>query len=114
MTELICIVCPKGCHLQVDETKEYAVTGASCPRGIEYGKNELCAPVRTMTSTVKITGGLHHRLPVKADRPIAKELMPELVARLNDVEARSPIHIGDILLANVLDTGANVIATRNM
>ena len=25
MTELICIVCPKGCHLKVDEENGYAV-----------------------------------------------------------------------------------------
>ena len=33
MKELICIVCPKGCHLQVDEAHDYAVTGNSCPGG---------------------------------------------------------------------------------
>ena len=26
MKELICIVCPKGCHLKVDETNDYSVT----------------------------------------------------------------------------------------
>ncbi len=41
MKELICIVCPKGCHLQVDEQNDYQVFGNSCPRGAEYGKNEL-------------------------------------------------------------------------
>jgi len=41
MTELICITCPKGCHLRVDEEKGFAVTGNSCPRGAEYGRNEL-------------------------------------------------------------------------
>ena len=40
MTELICITCPKGCHLRVDEEKGFAVTGNSCPRGAEYGRNE--------------------------------------------------------------------------
>ena len=41
MKELICIVCPKGCHLKVDEENGCAVTGNGCPRGAEYGKNEL-------------------------------------------------------------------------
>ena len=39
MTNIICITCPKGCHLSVDEENGYAVTGNSCPRGAEYGKN---------------------------------------------------------------------------
>lgn len=40
MANIICIVCPKGCRLTVDENT-LAVTGNGCPRGAEYGKNEL-------------------------------------------------------------------------
>ena len=36
MKELICIMCPKGCHLTVDD--ELNVTGNTCPRGVTYGK----------------------------------------------------------------------------
>ena len=32
MRELICITCPKGCHLKVDEENDYKVTGNGCPR----------------------------------------------------------------------------------
>ena len=32
MTELTCILCPKGCRLRVDEKNGYAVTGNQCPR----------------------------------------------------------------------------------
>lgn len=53
MKELICITCPKGCHLKVDEENGYAVTGNSCPKGEAYGKAELCHPTRVVTSTVK-------------------------------------------------------------
>ena len=31
MTNIICITCPKGCHLSVDENNDYAVTGNACP-----------------------------------------------------------------------------------
>lgn len=44
MKELICIVCPKGCHLQVDEAHDYAVTGNSCPRGAENGIGDAREP----------------------------------------------------------------------
>ena len=54
MTNLICITCPKGCHLTVDEENDYKVTGNACPRGAEYGRNEMLHPVRVITSTVKI------------------------------------------------------------
>ena len=54
MRELICITCPKGCHLKVDEENDYKVTGNGCPRGAIYGKKECTHPTRVVTSTVKI------------------------------------------------------------
>ncbi len=67
MKELICIVCPKGCHLRVDEDNGYAVTGNGCPRGAEYGKIELTHPTRVVTSTVKCRG---RPIPAARSRPI--------------------------------------------
>ena len=61
--ELICICCPKGCHLRVDTANDYAVTGNACPNGAAYGKEELTHPTRIITSTVRITGGLYPALP---------------------------------------------------
>lgn len=72
MTELICITCPKGCHLTVDEENDYAVKGNACPRGAEYGKNELKNPKRVVTSTVKTTSEEHPRCPVKTNGAIPK------------------------------------------
>ena len=54
MTELTCIVCPKGCRLNVDEENGFLVTGYGCSRGKEYGHKELTAPTRTLTSIVRI------------------------------------------------------------
>ena len=59
MTELTCIVCPKGCRLNVDEENGFLVTGYGCPRGKEYGHKELTAPTRTLTSIVRIEGAIH-------------------------------------------------------
>ena len=58
MKELICIICPRGCHLSVDE-ETLAVSGNTCPRGAEYGRSEVSNPVRTVTGSVKACGGLH-------------------------------------------------------
>ena len=75
MKELICIVCPKGCRLRVDENDGYKVTGNTCPRGEEYGKMELTNPTRTITSTVAVRGAAHPRCPVKTTKPIPKGLI---------------------------------------
>lgn len=114
MKELICIVCPKGCHLKVDEENGYAVTGNNCPRGAEYGKVELTNPTRVVTSTVRCAGGAHPRCPVKTDRAIPKGMMFDIMSALDAVELTAPVRVGQVVIENVCGTGANVVAARNM
>ncbi len=114
MKELICIVCPKGCHLHVDEEHDYAVTGNGCPRGAEYGKIELTHPTRVVTSTVRCVGGRYPRCPVKTDRAVPKEMILSVMRVLDGVELAAPVRTGQVVLENVCGTGANVVATRNL
>lgn len=114
MKELICIVCPRGCHLRVDETQNYAVTGNNCPRGAEYGRNELTHPTRMLTSTVRITGAAHRRCPVKTEQPVPKEALFAIMDELNGVTLTAPVRYGQEVLANAAGTGVRVIATRAM
>lgn len=114
MKELICIVCPKGCHLRVDEEKNYLVTGNSCPRGAEYGKAELLHPVRVVTSTVCCRGGSYPRCPVKTSCPVPKEQMRSVMEAMESVTVTAPVRIGEIVIKDICGTGADLIATRNM
>jgi CxxC motif-containing protein len=116
MREMICIVCPKGCRLQVDEKPdgEIIVMGNGCNRGIPYAKKELTNPTRVITSTVKIRGGIHKRLPVKTSTDIPKGLNFDVMRELEKIEVKAPIKVGTVLIKNVLGTGADIVATRNM
>ena len=114
MKELICIVCPKGCHLRVDEENGYTVKGNACPRGAAYGRAECQHPTRVLTSTVVVSGGLHSRCPVKSDKPLPKEDLFAIMALLEDVRLTAPVHTGQVVLENVLNTGVNIIATREL
>lgn len=114
MTELICIVCPKGCHLHVDEENGYTVTGNSCPRGAIYGKKELLSPMRTITSTVRIEGASILRVPVKTDHEIPKKDIFEAMKLLDAVTLHAPVHVGDVVVKNVLGTDANFVVTRSL
>ena len=113
MKEMICICCPKGCHLRVDEATG-AVTGNGCPRGAEYGKNEIFDPRRVVTSTVKISGASYRRCPVRTSVAVPKGLMFEVMKALDSVNAVSPVKRGDVLIKNVLNTGADVIVCKDM
>ena len=112
MKELVCIVCPKGCRLHVDEENGFAVTGNSCPRGAEYGKNEIQNPTRVLTSTVRITGGAYPRCPVKTDRAVPKAKLMDIMKELNGVTLSSPVEIGQVVLRNAAGTGAGVVVTK--
>lgn len=114
MKELICIVCPKGCRLRVDEDNGYAVTGNGCERGAEYGKAELTAPTRAVTSTVRCEGGLYPRCPIRTDGVVPKGKIPEIMAALDAVLLISPVEAGQIVIENVCGTGVNIITTRSM
>ena len=116
MREMICIVCPKGCRLSVDQKPdgEIIVMGNGCNRGIPYAQKELTNPTRVITSTVKIHGGIHKRLPVKTSMDIPKGLNFKVMEELAKVEVTATIKIGTVIIENILGTGANIVATRDM
>jgi len=113
MAEMICIVCPTGCRLEVDEG-DGRVTGNQCARGAAYGLKELRDPTRVLTSTVRVRCAFHPRLPVKTDRDIPKALLFEVMRALDGVTAEAPVKLGDVLLSKVCGTEANIVATRDM
>lgn len=112
MTDLICIVCPMGCRLSIDENMN--VTGNSCKRGEDYGRQEVTDPKRIITSTVRIEGSAFRRCPVKTDRPIQKHLVFEAMKLLDGVKLVSPVNAGDIALKNILKTEVNFVVTKSM
>lgn len=112
MTELICIVCPRGCHLSVDE--QYTVTGHGCSRGEAYARTELSRPTRVLTSTVSIRKARYRRCPVKTAAPIPKGLMFEALELLKQVELKSPVSVGQVIVENICGTGVPIVVTRNL
>ena len=112
----VCIICPNGCEIEVeysgDEIKE--ITGNICDKGEEYVRKELFYPERGLTTTVKVKNGSLPLVSVKTSKTIPKELMMEVMKEISRLEVEAPIKIGDILIKNVLDTKADIIATKNI
>ena len=109
---LICIVCPKGCHLTIDENMN--VSGNSCKRGEIYAKNEVTHPTRMITSTVKVVGGSLERVSVATSAPIPKEEIFNVMKEINKVTVNAPVKIKDVIIENVLGLGVDIVATRNV
>lgn len=116
-TNYLCIGCPLGCRLEVDEAEDghvVEVRGFSCKRGNAYALQEHTAPQRMVTTTVQIEGSLHGRLPVRTNSPVSKTLVAAICQALRTVTVVAPIQRGTVILPNVLNTGADVIASRTM
>jgi len=111
MKEIICIVCPNGCRMTVDDAGH--VTGNTCVRGERYAVKESTHPTRVLTTTVRLEGATLVRLPVKTREDIPKEKLFCAMRALNGVTVKAPVRRGDVVLENVAGTGVDVIACRD-
>lgn len=112
--EVICTCCPRGCHLKIDADMGYNVSGNRCPRGAQYGVDEVLHPKRTVTSTVAVEGSIHKRLPVRTDRPVDKDRVMEVMALIRSIRVKPPIRRGDAVSDVIPGTDARVIACRDL
>jgi CxxC motif-containing protein len=113
---LVCIVCPMGCQMEVQQNgdKMGSVSGCKCKRGQNYAMAECINPVRTLTSTVTVLNGQLPVVPVKSDKPIPKQLLFDCIKEISQCSLQAPVNIGDIVIGNVLDTGINIVATSSI
>ena len=113
--ELICIQCPIGCRLTVIiDGGEVRVSGNTCPRGEEYGKKEVTAPTRTVTSTVVVDGGEIARVSVKTASDIPKEKIFDVMKEIRAKSVAAPVYLGDIIIPDAAGSGIDVIATKTV
>lgn len=113
---LTCINCPMGCSLTVEMNGDevVSVSGNTCSRGDAYARKEVTNPTRIVTSTVKVTGGKSDMVSVKTKEDIPKGKIFECIKELQGVQVQAPVYIGDVIAADIADTGVDVVATKNI
>lgn len=117
-----CTTCPSECLLIVEIERDAdghvaevrSVTGNSCPRGDKFAHQELTCPMRVLTTTVAISGGDEALLPVRTAEAIPLELHAQAMALIRDLVVEAPIHMGDVILPNLLDTNINLVASMDI
>jgi len=110
---MICVSCPVGCVLTVSDDVS-TVSGNQCPAGIEYAREEMTNPTRNIATSVRVSGGDMPMLSVKTKSPIPKGAIMDAVKAIHQVHVPAPVTIGDVILADVVGTGVNIVATRNI
>lgn len=114
--EMICITCPMGCTLQVthDGDTLIHVDGNTCKRGVAYVESELTDPRRMVATTVRVKDGLHPLVPVYTESAFPKPQIISLLQKIRELQVEAPVKADQVILENALDTGINVIASRDM
>ena len=112
----VCVVCPVGCEIDVvhDGAKIMSMEGNKCEKSEEFVTQELIEPMRILTTTVRIQGSRWPVVPVRTDKAVPKRLCPRIMKELRRVKLQAPVNMLDVVVRDVLRTGANIIATRTM
>jgi len=112
---MICLSCPIGCHLEVDpDGGELKVTGNRCPKGLEYAREEYFSPKRIVTATCRSSSARMPRVPVRTNRPLAVELINDLLAEIYARQLAPPMRAGEPVVRDFRDTGVDVVLSTNL
>lgn len=113
-TKILCVTCPKGCTLEVTHEKEVVIeVKPGCKRGHQYAARELVDPRRMVATTIRIKNAAHPLLPVYTSEPFPKARINELREALRKTEVTAPVKMGQVVISNLLDTGIDIIASRD-
>ena len=108
--EMTCIVCPRNCTGVI--TVNYK--GYECDKGVKYAVSELISPQRILTATIVTEKSRDALLSVRTDKEVPKDKILEMMQILRSKRVKPPIKIGEVIVSNILSTGANVIACTDL
>jgi CxxC motif-containing protein len=113
---LVCIQCPLGCFLEVehDGRRILQVSGNRCKKGLEYAEREVFHPHRIVTTTVRLAGADLPLLPVRTSQAVPRDLCLRVVREASRLTVAAPVRAGQVIVANVLGSGADLVATRTV
>lgn len=78
-------------------------------------ENDLKENYAVLTTLVRIKGSnLYNVVPVKTSKPINKKLWIECSKALSRIHVGPPLRIGDVVCKNILNTGVDIICTKNI
>ena len=114
--KMVCVACPIGCPLEVEVNEKgeaISITGNTCKRGETYARSEITNPTRSLTTTVKLLQAGKPVVPLSPLLPFPKEGCSRPMKVINKTQLKAPVHIGEVAVKNILDTGIDIVVTNN-
>lgn len=113
---LTCVLCPVGCELVVepDGSGGLRVQGNQCDKGVPFAVEEVLRPKRNLATSVPVEGTAARMVSVRLSAPVPREMIFPVLAEIAKLRPEAPVRRGQVLIADVLGTGADVLATRTV
>ena len=116
--EIICILCPNACVMDVrfdPEAKEIvAIAKNRCNKGKLYAAQEVFDPRRSVMTVVPIVSKRWKVTSVLTSAPVPKEKIFAVYDEIKKVRLQAPVEKGEVIIRNVCGTGADIIVTRTV
>jgi CxxC motif-containing protein len=114
LDRLTCVLCPVGCELEVrpGDAGGLDVRGHQCDKGPAFAAEEVLRPMRNLATSVPIRGTAARMVSVRLSGPVPRERIFPILAEIAKLRPEAPIRRGQVLIADVLGSGVDVIATR--
>jgi len=110
------VFCPRGCALEasIEDGAPVSVEGAFCARGAKFVEQELADPRRNIATSVLVTDGDSPLASVRLTKPIPKAMIFPVLEEIRKTRLRAPVRAGQVVIADVLGLGSDVVATRQV
>ncbi len=111
---LTCVLCPVGCELEVAKNAAGGldVRGNQCEKGVPFAVEEVLRPKRNLATSVPVRGTTDRMVSVRLSGPVPREMIFPILAEIAKLRPEAPVRRGQVLIADVLGTGVDVVATR--
>lgn len=115
--DIVCILCPKGCNLVVTGVPKEDGTnieGTTCRDGRRHAVQESTDPRRLVCTSVEVSGGTMPLASVRTAQAIPKDKVLNCLDALRGITLEAPVAIGTVVVSDILQTGIDVITTREV
>ena len=90
------------------------VMGHQCEKGIGFATEEVLYPKRNLATSVPVQGSETRLVSVRLSDRVPREMIFPVLREIARLRPAAPVRRGQVLIADVLGTGVDVIATRTV
>ena len=114
--EVICIVCPLGCRMDVaiEGSEVASVQGNQCKKGPQHARKEVTFPGRILTTTVNTGFPEIPLLPVRSSKEIPRDQLMACMGEISRQHIKGKVHIGEPIIRDILGLGVDIVACRTI